>query len=229
MAAVAPQPFAPIARPAAGAVSVGPGGGNPFATAISAARAQIGVPYQWGGETAGHGFDCSGLIQYAYAKQGINIPRTTYAQFQTGTPVAPKDLQPGDAVFFTGSDPQGGLPGHVGLYIGNGQVIEAPHTGSSVQIASLAQMSAADHYAGARRYGGGTAPLAAASTATAAIGAPAFPQQTASATAARPAAAPAAKSGPPLSLPPAPTGPPPLPTPVLAALRGLGVNLGGLR
>lgn len=120
--------------------------------AVQLAKSFIGTPYVWGGARPG-GFDCSGLIQYVWAKNGVNIPRVTYDQFNAGKAVSPKALRPGDAVFFRGGDPlvRNGrvLPGHVGLYIGNGKFIEAPHTGSTVHISSL---SGYPGYMGARRY-----------------------------------------------------------------------------
>jgi cell wall-associated NlpC family hydrolase len=115
---------------------------------VSGAVAYLGTPYAWGGESPS-GFDCSGLAQFLYAKAGVSIPRTTYAQFQTGTVVAPNQLQAGDLVFFKGSDSRNGLPGHVGIYVGNGQFIEAPHTGSVVKVSTLAGYPG---YMGARRY-----------------------------------------------------------------------------
>lgn len=123
------------------------------AGAIATAREYLGTPYVWGGESA-KGFDCSGLLQYVWAQQGVNIPRTTYEQFQTGKQVSLSSLQPGDAVFFKGSDSivQNGktLPGHVAMYIGHGEVIQAPHTGTTVQITPLKDMGPA---MGARSYG----------------------------------------------------------------------------
>lgn len=116
--------------------------------AIQDAEDYLGTPYVYGGEST-KGFDCSGLLQYVWAKNGVSIPRTTYDQFQTGTPVAKTNLQPGDAVFFTGSDPKNGLPGHVAMYIGGGKVIQAPHTGADVEVTNL---SAIPGYQGARRY-----------------------------------------------------------------------------
>jgi cell wall-associated NlpC family hydrolase len=118
------------------------------AAAVKTAREYLGTPYVWGGESA-KGFDCSGLLQYIYAKQGISIPRTSQAQYQAGTPVAKDNLLPGDAVFFTGSDGTHASPGHVGIYIGDGNVIQAPHTGTTVQITPLSMMG---DYVGARRY-----------------------------------------------------------------------------
>ena len=116
--------------------------------AVHLAENFIGTPYQYGGSSPS-GFDCSGLLKWVWGQQGVEIPRTTYAQYQQGTPVAKSDLQPGDAVFFTGSDPQGGLPGHVGMYIGGGKFIEAPHTGADVRVSSLAGRS---DYVGARTF-----------------------------------------------------------------------------
>lgn len=125
---------------------------------ISEAKRWLGTPYSWGGGgTSGPskgtgrgantvGFDCSSFVQYLWGKRGINIPRTTYAQFKAGHPVDPKALQPGDAVYF---DPTSQGPGHVGLYIGHGQYIQAPHTGDVVKISNLAS---ANNFVGARRF-----------------------------------------------------------------------------
>jgi cell wall-associated NlpC family hydrolase len=108
----------------------------------------LGTPYVWGGAKPG-GFDCSGLVQYVNGKVGVSVPRTTYAQWDSGTPVKRGQLQPGDAVFFTGSDPKNGKPGHEGMYIGNGKFVEAPHTGGHVQVSTLAGRK---DYVGARRF-----------------------------------------------------------------------------
>ena len=124
------------------------GGSKYDQAAIKLASHFIGTPYEWGGASPG-GFDCSGLLQYTWGKLGVNIPRTTYDQWKVGQPVAPNALRPGDAVFFKGSDSQGGLPGHVGMYIGGGRFIEAPHSGSTVHISNLRGYPG---YMGARRY-----------------------------------------------------------------------------
>ena len=122
------------------------------AGAVQLAKDYLGTPYVWGGDST-KGFDCSGLLQYVWAKQGVPIPRTTYDQFKQGQKISTGSLRPGDAVFFKGSDSKvvDGqlLPGHVGMYIGDGQIIQAPHTGTTVQITPLKDMSG---YMGARRY-----------------------------------------------------------------------------
>jgi cell wall-associated NlpC family hydrolase len=116
--------------------------------AVQAVHQYLGVKYQWGGESP-KGFDCSGLLQYVWAKEGVSIPRTTYDQWRKGAAVGKAQLAPGDAVFFRGSDARGNLPGHVGMYIGNGQFIEAPHTGATVRISNLAGRK---DFVGGRRY-----------------------------------------------------------------------------
>lgn len=103
--------------------------------AVEWALAQIGTPYVWGGETPGVGFDCSGLVQAAYAVAGVHLPRVAQDQYDV-TPKLPADapLQPGDLVFFGGSPSS---IDHVGLYVGvvDGQnvMVDAPHTGADVR------------------------------------------------------------------------------------------------
>lgn len=110
---------------------------------------QAKTPYKWGGTTPA-GFDCSGFVQYLYAQKGVKVPRTTYEQFKAGTAVARGALQPGDVVFF---EPSAQGPGHEALYIGHGQVVAAPHTGTVVQIQKLDTLAKALGYVGARRLG----------------------------------------------------------------------------
>jgi len=102
------------------------------ATAAQFALKQVGKPYQWGA-TGPNAFDCSGLVYAAYAAAGIRIARTTY-QWQHDGPVIPlSQIQPGDLLFSAGSDGTASDPGHVVMYLGNGQVIQAPQTGQDVQ------------------------------------------------------------------------------------------------
>ncbi|HWE56926.1 MAG TPA: NlpC/P60 family protein [Acidimicrobiales bacterium] len=113
-------------------------GSQPTGQDVVADAAQyLGVPYVWGG-TSTSGLDCSGLVQKVYGDLGISLPRTSEEQAQVGTPVASlADAQPGDLVFFAGSDGTASSPGHVGIYIGNGQMIDAPHTGTKVQVQAV--------------------------------------------------------------------------------------------
>src|SRR5205807_6864762 len=98
------------------------GGSHAAATAIAFAMAQLGKPYQWG--AAGPGaFDCSGLVYAAYAAAGIRIARTTYQWHQDGPVIPLSQIQPGDLLFSAGSDGTASDPGHVVMYLGNGQVI----------------------------------------------------------------------------------------------------------
>ena len=112
---------------------------------VSLALQYLGVPYLWGGATPS-GFDCSGLVQYVYAQLGVSLPHNTVAQWDD--PIAasiPRDqLQPGDLVFFNRLD-------HVGIYIGGGYIIDAPHTGTDVRIDSLSEGWYAANYDGAKR------------------------------------------------------------------------------
>lgn len=115
---------------------------------VNTAAQYLGVPYVWGGTTP-QGFDCSGLMQYAYAQNGISIPRTSQEQFKAGTPIDINQMQPGDLVFFSGSSGSPSAPGHVAMYAGNGNIIEAPQTGDVVKVRPLSEKSAP---VGARRY-----------------------------------------------------------------------------
>lgn len=104
------------------------------AMAAALAKGFIGVPYLWGGDSPS-GFDCSGLVQYVYRELGIDLPRTSQEQATVGIPVASlADAQPGDLVFFPGVDGTPMKPGHVGIYIGDGEMVDAPYSGSTVQV-----------------------------------------------------------------------------------------------
>ena len=111
-----------------------PGVGHPEAASI--ALQYLGVPYVWGGASPS-GFDCSGLVMYVYAQLGISLPHYTVAQWSATIPISESDMQPGDLVFFNGL-------GHVGIYIGGGQFVDAPHTGSVVRIDSLSSFGGFD-------------------------------------------------------------------------------------
>jgi len=106
------------------------GGG---AAAIAFAEAQLGKPYCWAGQGPGC-FDCSGLVFAAYAAAGIRIARTTFGWQEDGPQIPLSQLRPGDLLFSAGSDGTPASPGHVVMYLGSGQVIQAPRTGENVQI-----------------------------------------------------------------------------------------------
>jgi cell wall-associated NlpC family hydrolase len=99
---------------------------NAHGGVVGIAMRYLGVPYVWGGSSPS-GFDCSGLVVYAFAQIGVSLPHSSYSQYGMGTPVSIGQLQPGDLVFFSGAS-------HVGIYIGGGQFIHAPHTGDVVKI-----------------------------------------------------------------------------------------------
>jgi peptidoglycan DL-endopeptidase CwlO len=111
---------------------------------VNIAIRYLGVPYRWGGASPS-GFDCSGLLVYVFAKVGVYLPHSSYMQFNMGRYVPRSNLQPGDAVFFNGAS-------HVGIYIGGGRFVHAPHTGDVVKISSLSESWYASTYSGARRY-----------------------------------------------------------------------------
>ncbi|MBA3653982.1 MAG: C40 family peptidase [Actinobacteria bacterium] len=103
---------------------------------VAAAMTQLGVPYQWGGETPGVGFDCSGLVQWSYRQIGVSLPRTTREQILVGVPVTDvADLRPGD-LLFTRSTRNGTVVdlGHVAIYAGGGKEVVAPKTGDVVSV-----------------------------------------------------------------------------------------------
>lgn len=109
--------------------AVGNGVGERAATV---ALGQVGTPYRYGGSTPS-GFDCSGLVHYAYASAGLNIPRTTAGLWSDLAPVPERDMRSGDLLFFSID----GKMSHVGLYIGKGQFVHAPSSGKRVSVESL--------------------------------------------------------------------------------------------
>lgn len=144
------QDAVPVADPAAetdtagvavAADALAPAPPSRYGGVVGIAMQYLGIPYQWGGASPGTGFDCSGLVQYVYAQVGVSLPHHAASIYNYGTPVSYSDLQPGDLVFFSGL-------GHMGIYIGGGQFIHAPHTGDVVKISNMS-----DHgsYVGARR------------------------------------------------------------------------------
>jgi cell wall-associated NlpC family hydrolase len=125
-----------------------PHGGMLGAQAVAIAERWLGVPYVWGGANPRTGLDCSGLTMEVYRRLGIRLDHYAAFQFLEGMRIGLKDLMPGDLVFF---EPKADGPGHVGLYIGNGRFIHAPHTGDVVRISSLLQPPYDQIYMGAVR------------------------------------------------------------------------------
>ncbi|MHB9148541.1 MAG: C40 family peptidase [Thermoleophilia bacterium] len=111
--------------------------GNPV---VEVAMRYVGVPYVWGGASPS-GFDCSGLVQYAFGQLGVSLPHSSRALFDVGVAVAREDLRPGDLVFF------GSPIHHVGIYVGGGNMVHAPYTGANVRVNSISR----SNYTGARR------------------------------------------------------------------------------
>ena len=129
---VAPEIAAPVAVPTARYDGV-----------VGIAMQYLGVPYRWGGADPS-GFDCSGFSMYVYAQVGVSLPHHAASQYGLGTPVSRDQLEAGDLVFFNGL-------GHMGIYIGGGSFIHAPHTGDVVKISNLSDSWYASTWVGARR------------------------------------------------------------------------------
>ena len=115
-----------------------------YGSVVSIALQYLGVPYVWGGASPATGFDCSGFTMYVFAQVGVSLPHHAASQYAYGTPVPFDQLAPGDLVFFDGL-------GHMGIYIGGGQFVHAPHTGDVVKISSMYDSWYASTYVGARR------------------------------------------------------------------------------
>jgi cell wall-associated NlpC family hydrolase len=118
------------------------------ASAVAIAQHYLRVPYVWGGAIPATGFDCSGLTRFVYAQLGVNLPHYAASQFAAFPKLDSAQLQPGDLVFF---EPKFDGPGHVALYIGNDQMIEAPHTGALVRISSFSGAAVRMGFLGAVR------------------------------------------------------------------------------
>jgi cell wall-associated NlpC family hydrolase len=110
---------------------------------VGYAKKFLGVRYVYGGSSPRGGFDCSGFVRYVYAHFGVTLPHSSYAQFGDGRRVSRQSLRPGDLVFFD-------AVGHVGIYVGNGRFIHAPHTGTRVSIEKLGGWYSS-RFSGARR------------------------------------------------------------------------------
>jgi cell wall-associated NlpC family hydrolase len=123
----------------------GPIPGDRYSSVVGIAMQYLGVPYVWGGASPS-GFDCSGFVMYVYSQVGVSLPHYTVAQwnYPNSVSVPRSELEPGDLVFFAGL-------GHVGIYVGNGQFIHAPHTGDVVRIDSLSEGWYSSEYDGAKR------------------------------------------------------------------------------
>jgi peptidoglycan DL-endopeptidase CwlO len=121
-----------------------PPDGTRASQVIAIAMQYLGVPYRWGGSSPATGFDCSGFVMYVFAQIGVSLPHHAAAQYGYGVPVSRDQLQPGDLVFFNGL-------GHMGMYIGGGQFIHAPHTGDVVKVSSLYESWYAATWVGGRR------------------------------------------------------------------------------
>jgi cell wall-associated NlpC family hydrolase len=131
------------AAPAEPTYTAPPPDGSRASQVVAIAMQYLGVPYVWGG-MGPSGFDCSGLIAYAYAQIGVSLPHHAAAQYGYGAPVSRDALAPGDLVFFNGL-------GHAGIYVGGGSFIHAPHTGDVVKISSLYDGWYASTWVGGRR------------------------------------------------------------------------------
>lgn len=112
------------------------GDGTRGGTIVAAARSKIGLPYIWGGEGP-EGYDCSGLVQYAYAQVGVSLPHSSAAQCQAGSQVSADQAAPGDLVCW---------PGHVAVYSGGGQMVEAPTEGVPLRETAVYEMTGGPYY-----------------------------------------------------------------------------------
>jgi cell wall-associated NlpC family hydrolase len=141
-----PAPAPAAGEPPAddGGVEPPPPSGGRGTQVVAIAMRYLGVPYRWGGASPSTGFDCSGFTMYVYAKIGVSLPHYAASQYGMGVAVSRSQLQPGDLVFFRGL-------GHMGMYVGGGNFIHAPHTGDVVKISSLSDSYYTRNWVGARR------------------------------------------------------------------------------
>jgi len=123
---------------------------SPATAVVNTAKQYLGIPYVWGGETPGTGFDCSGFTSYVLAQNGITIPRTAALQFGSGTPVTRSNLRVGDLLFFTTY--KAGAS-HTGIYLGDGNFIHASSAAGKVTISNLDNSTYySSRFLGGRRY-----------------------------------------------------------------------------
>lgn len=125
-----PSPYAGSTGNLSGTVSA-----STEAAAVQEAESQIGKPYQWGG-AGPDSYDCSGLVMWSYDQVGVHMDHWTGDQWNEGAHIATSDLRPGDLLFFAYNTSDPNTIHHVGMYIGNGQMVEAPYTGADVRISS---------------------------------------------------------------------------------------------
>ena len=104
---------------------------------IAAAESQLGVPYVWGGTTPGRGFDCSGLVQWAFRQAGVEIPRVTHDQWWAGEHVDYAEARRGDLIFWRSDPTAPDYISHVAIYLGDGKMLEAPRTGDVVKVTDV--------------------------------------------------------------------------------------------
>ena len=117
---------------------------------VATAQKYIGIPYKWGGESPATGFDCSGLTMVVYRLNGLQLPRSSRAQWQAGRPVSHSQLLKGDLVFFATSG--GRKVSHVGIYVGDNKFLHAPGKNRRIRTSSMSNGYYKSRYLGARRY-----------------------------------------------------------------------------
>lgn len=126
----------PATEPAAAVSSAETDGVSEAGAVVARARNYLGVPYRWGGSDPATGFDCSGLVQQVFDDLGVSVPRTSAQQATVGSPVrSVEDARPGDLLFWASSRP--GQANHIGIYVGDGQMLHAPYTGEVVKVAPV--------------------------------------------------------------------------------------------
>jgi peptidoglycan DL-endopeptidase CwlO len=129
-----PEPSSPSSSSSSTATPAPPVGTGVAGKGLAQAVTQLGTPYKWGGELEKAGFDCSGLVQWAFGRVGVSLPRTAQEQYSATQRLSPGEAQPGDLVFFGSST---GDITHVGIVAGAGKMIDATHTGANVEYSNF--------------------------------------------------------------------------------------------